>query len=210
VQVGLDFLAFQQISEAFGTLIGEDADFVRKIALQTSDLRFFNAARTLVFILPLAGEDLAIDNGAFNARRAIERRVLDVSGFFAEDRAEQFLFRRQLRFAFRRDFADQNVARLYRRTDADYARFIQIAQERIRDVGNVARDFFRSQFGVACLDFEFFNVDRGVVVFANQLFADQNRVFEVVTAPRHERDQHVPPSASSPISVQGHRPEPDP
>ena len=38
---------------------------------------------------------------------------------------------------------------------------------------------------------ELFDVNRGVVVFFDQLFADQNGVFEVVPAPRHEGHQHV-------------------
>jgi hypothetical protein len=48
-----------------------------------------------------------------------------------------------------------------------------------------------SQLGIAGFDFEFFDVDRSVVVFLDQLFADQDGVFEVVTAPRHERHEHV-------------------
>ena len=185
------FLAFEQVAEALGALVGQDADFVLQVALQARDLRFFDAPRPLVLLLPLAREDLAIDHGAFDARRAVERSVLHVAGLFAEDGAQQFLFRRELGFALRRHFAHQNVARLHRGADADDAAFVQVAQERIGDVGNVARDFFRPQLGVARFDFELFDVDRGVVVFLDQLFADQDGVFEVVAAPGHEGHQHV-------------------
>ena len=34
-------------------------------------------------------------------------------------------------------------------------------------------------------------MNRGVVILFHQLLGDQNRVFKVVAAPRHERDQHV-------------------
>ena len=60
-----------------------------------------------------------------------------------------------------------------------------------RDVGNIARDLFRPELGVAGFDLELLDVDRGVVVLADQLLGDQDRVLEVVTAPRHEGDQHV-------------------
>ena len=57
--------------------------------------------------------------------------------------------------------------------------------------GNVAGDFLRPELGVARFDFELLDVDRGVVVFLDQLFADQDGVFKVVAAPGHERHQHV-------------------
>ena len=59
------------------------------------------------------------------------------------------------------------------------------------DVRNVARDFLGPELGVARFDFELLDVDRGVVVFLDQLLADQDRVFEVVAAPGHEGHQHV-------------------
>ncbi len=59
------------------------------------------------------------------------------------------------------------------------------------DVRDIARDFFRSQLGVARFDFELLDMDRGVVVVANQLLRDQDRVLEVVTTPRHECHKYV-------------------
>src|ERR1035437_7627727 len=193
VQVGQQLLAFQQNAQAFGALIRQDADFVLQIALQTLDLGFLDQLRPLVLLLPLAGEDLAIDDGALDARRAVERGVLHIAGLFAENRPQQLLFGSQLRLALGRYLAHQNVARLDRGADADDAALVQIAQETVGDVGNVAGDFLRSQLGVARFDFEFFNVDRSVVVFLDQLFRDQDGVFEVVAAPGHEGHQHVAP-----------------
>ena len=92
---------------------------------------------------------------------------------------------------FGRHLAHQDVARLHRGADADDAAFVQVAQERIGDVGNVAGDFLGAQLGVAGLDFEFLDVDRSVVVLLDQLLADQDGVFEVVAAPGHEGHQHV-------------------
>ena len=127
----------------------------------------------------------------FDARRAVERSVANVSGFFAEDRAQQLLFRSQRGFALGRYFADQDVARLDDRADANHAALVQVAQERLADVGDVPGDFFRTQLSVARFDFVLLDVNRSVVVVLDQLFADQDGVFEVVTAPGQEGHQHV-------------------
>ena len=115
VQVGQNFLAVQQIRETLGALVVQNALLVFEVALQTAlpdSCRI--GLRALVELRALAGEDLGIDDDALDTRRAVERGVLHVAGLFAEDRAEQLLFRSQLGFAFRRDLADQNVARLHR------------------------------------------------------------------------------------------------
>ena len=48
-----------------------------------------------------------------------------------------------------------------------------------------------AQLGLADLDLELLDVDRGVDVVLHQLLADDDRVLEVVAVPGHERDQHV-------------------
>src|SRR5262249_38571578 len=60
-----------------------------------------------------------------------------------------------------------------------------------RDVGDVAGDFLGPELGVAGLDLELLDVDRGVHVLLDQLLADKDRVLEVVAAPGHEGDEHV-------------------
>ena len=75
--------------------------------------------------------------------------------------------------------------------DADDARLVEVAQSVLADVGNIARDLFRPELGVARFDLELLDVDRGVVVVADQLLRDQDGVLEVVAAPGHEGDQHV-------------------
>ena len=87
MQVGQNFLAFEQITQALGALVGQNADLILQIALQAIDLFILDGAGAFVFLLTLAGEDFAIDHSAFNARRAVERGVLHVAGLFAEDRA---------------------------------------------------------------------------------------------------------------------------
>ena len=191
VQVGLHFLAAQDVFQALQALVGQNSDFVRKVLFQLRDLRAFDELGALVLFLALAREDLHVDDDALDARRAVERSVAHVAGFFAEDGAQQLFFRRELGLALRRDLAHEDVALLDAGADADHARFVQIAQHGFADVGNIARDFFRTQLGVARFDLELLDVQRGVVILFHHLLGDQNRVFKVVTAPRHEGDQDV-------------------
>ena len=75
--------------------------------------------------------------------------------------------------------------------DRHDAGFVEVAQRFLADVRDVAGDFFRAELGVAGGDFEFLDVDRGEHVVVHDAFGDQDRVFEVVAVPRHERDEHV-------------------
>ncbi len=63
----------------------------------------------------------------------------------------------------------------------------------LTDVGDIACELFASQLGFADLDIEFIKVNGSINVFLHQTFRKDNRVFEVVAGPRHERDKHVSP-----------------
>src|SRR4029077_18627555 len=110
VQVGLENFSAQEIREALEALIREDADFVGEVLLEFEDLRGFDGLVTLVFFSALAGEDFDVNDGALDARRAVERSVANIAGLFTEDGAKEFFFRRERGLALGRDFADQNVA----------------------------------------------------------------------------------------------------
>ena len=138
-----------------------------------------------------AGKDLHIDHGALRALVHAQGRVFHVTGFFTEDGAQKLFFRRQRGLTFGRHFADQRIARLDFGTDINNAGLVQTVELLLAQVGDVARDFFRAQLGVAGHHHQLFDVDRGVAVFSDHALADQNRVFEVVTIPGHERHQHV-------------------
>ena len=191
VQVGQHFLAAQNAVQALQTLVGQNADLVAQVLFELGDVLALDQLGALVLLLALAAEDAHVDHRALDARRAGQRSVAHIAGLFAEDGAQQLLFRRQLRLSLGSDLAHQNVAVLDLGADADHAALVQIAQRVFADVGNIARDLFRSQLGVARFDLELFDVHRGVVVLAHQLLADQDRVLEVVAAPRHEGHQHV-------------------
>src|SRR6266699_1379990 len=191
VQVGLENLAAQKIREALEALIREDADFIGEVLFQFENLRGFDGLVALVLLSALASEDLDVHDGALDARWAVQGRVANIAGLFAKNGAEQFFFRRERGLALGRDFADQDVSRLHHRTDADDAAFVEVAEERLADVGNIAGDFLRAELGVARFDFVLLDVDGSVVIVFDQLFADQNGVFEVVPAPGYEGHQHV-------------------
>src|SRR5208283_4111629 len=191
VQVGLQNLAAQQIAEALEALIGEDADFVGEVLFKFEDLRGFDGLVALVLLATLAGEDLDVHDGAFDAGRAIEGSVANIAGLFAEDSAKKLLFRREGGFSLGRDFANEDVARLDDGADADDAAFVEVAEERFADVGDVARNFFGAELGVAGFDFVLLDVDGGVVIVLNELFADEDGVLKVVAAPGQEGDKNV-------------------
>src|SRR5882762_5374 len=191
VQVGRQFLAVEQRGEPLQALVGQDADFVGQVFLQFENLGGFDRLMAFIFFRALAAEDLDVDDGALNARRAIERSIANIAGLLPEDGAQEFFFRRQRGFALGGDFANQDVAGTHGGANADDAAFIEVAEEHLADIGNIAGDFLWAELGVTRLDFVFFNVDGGVVVVLDQLFADQDGVLEVVAAPREERDQNV-------------------
>jgi hypothetical protein len=95
-----------------------------------------------------------------DARRQTQRGIAHVRRLFAEDSAEQLLFRRHRAFALRRDLADENVARLHLGTDIDDARLVEVAQRFLAHVRDVAGDVFRPELGVASHHFELLDVDR--------------------------------------------------
>ena len=138
-----------------------------------------------------AAEPLGVDDDPLDAGGDLERVVLDVLAGPAEDRVQQLLLGGQLALALGRDLADQDVARLDVGADADDAVLVEVAQRLLRDVGDVAGELLAPELGLADLDLELLDVDRGVDVVLHQLLADDDRVLEVVAVPGHERDQDV-------------------
>src|SRR5262249_40144951 len=84
MQIGLQNLAAEQIVQALQALVGENADFVSQVLFELEDLRGLDGLVALVLLSALAGEDLDVHDGAFDARRAVERSVANISGLFAE------------------------------------------------------------------------------------------------------------------------------
>ena len=70
-------------------------------------------------------------------------------------------------------------------------RLVEVLQRLVADVRDVARDLLGTELGVARDALELLDVDRGEEVVLHDALGDQDRVLEVVAAPRHEGDQHV-------------------
>ena len=92
---------------------------------------------------------------------------------------------------FGRDLADEDVARLHLGADAHDAGLVEVLEGLFADVRDVARDLFLAELGVAGDALELLDVNRGEHVVLGDALADQDRVFEVVALPGHERDEHV-------------------
>ena len=170
-----------------------------------------DAGRELVAVL--AREDLDVDDFALLAMGHFEARVAHLARLLAENRAQQPLLGRQLGLALGRHLADENIFGTHFCTDADDAALVEIFERVFADVGNVARDLFGPELGVARFAFVLFDVNRGEAVFLDHAFADEDGVLVVVTFPRHERDQHVLPEGELALirrrSVDDHLPGDD-
>src|SRR5690606_9995441 len=138
-----------------------------------------------------------------HAGRNLERAVADVAGLLAEDRAEQLLLGGELALALRRDLSDQDVAGVHLGADAYDTRVVEVLEGLFTDVRDVLRDLFLAELGVTGDALELLDVNRGVDVFLNNTLTDEDRVFEVVTLPGHERDEHV--LAQSELTLVGGR-----
>ena len=169
----------------------EDLQFFRQVFFGLLQLHLFDFQSTFVFFYAVTGKDLNVDNGTRDTVRYAQRRVFNVRRFLTEDRAQQFLFRRQLGFTFRRYLTNQNVAAGHFRTDINDTGFIQFRERSFTHVRDVSGDLFRPQLGVTGHARQFLNVDSGETVFLDNTLGNEDGVFEVVTVPRHERYTHV-------------------
>ncbi len=182
----------QKIGDLLVPFLVHDPRLITDVLFQPADFLLLDFECPLVLVDALAGEDLDFDDRAVDSRRCLQAGVADVSGLLAEDGPQQLLLRCELGFALRRDLAHQDVAGLDRSADANDAAVVEIGERRLGDVGNVARDLLGPQLRVPRLDLELLDVNRGVGVVAHQALRDEDRILEVVTAPRHEGHEHVP------------------
>ena len=127
----------------------DNANLVDKIPLHQCNRSFFNINCALVLVTTLARKDLDVDHRTFDARRTGQRRVLNITRLFSEDRSQQFLLRRQLRLTLGCYFANEDVGRTHFGSNSNDAAFIEVLQCFLRDVRNVAGNLLGTELGVS-------------------------------------------------------------
>src|SRR5213594_1103628 len=186
-------LALEQLEHLLAGALPDDPDLVLLVLPELGDLVLLDGTRPLVLLDAFSREHAGVDDRALDARRDAEARVPHLARLLAEDRAQELLLGRQLGLALRGDLADQDIARLHLRADADDPRLVEVLQRLVADVRDVARDLFGTELGVTRDALELLDVDRREEVVLHDALGDEDRVLEVVAAPRHEGDQHVAP-----------------
>ena len=187
-----DLLAEQDVGERFGQLLMKFFAALFVVLVELLGMLLGLDRRELRLGQLLFGGDFDVHDDAIGAGRNGERGVLHISRLLAEDGAKEALLGSEFGFALRGDFTDQNIARFHFRADPDHAVGSEVAQGFFADIRDITGDFLRAELGIAGPDFEFVDVDRSVDVLLDHALADHDGVFEIVTAPGHERDEHVP------------------
>ena len=101
----------------------------------------------------------------------LRRGVADLAGLLTEDRAQQPLLRGQLGLALGRDLADQDVAGDDLGADADDAALVEVGEDLLADVRDVAGDLLGAELGVPGVDLVLLDVDRGEDVVLHEALA---------------------------------------
>ena len=123
--------------------------------------------------------------------RHLQRRVADLAGLLAEDRPEEALLGRELGLALRRHLPDEDVAGADLGADADDPALVEVLEDVLGQVRDVAGDLLGAELRVAGVDLVLLDVDRRQHVVAHETLGDHDRVLVVVTLPGHERHEKV-------------------
>ena len=121
----------------------------------------------------------------------LEAGVADLAGLLTEDGAQQALLGGQLGLALRRDLADEDVTGADFGADADDAAVVEVGEDVVAQVRDVAGDLFRAELRVTGVDLVLLDVDRREHVVLHQALGQDDGVLEVVALPRHERHEQV-------------------
>ena len=187
----IDLTAKQLLAQTLNNVLLENAVLVLQVLAELLQLGLIDLPGTIIFLDPITGKYLYVNDGALDARRYSQRSVLNIGRLLAEDGTQQLLFRSQLGLTFRRHLANQNVTGGNFSANINNARLVQLGQRRFTDIRDVGSDLLRPQLGVPRYAAQFLNVDGGEAIFFHHPLGNQDRVFEVVTVPGHEGDAHV-------------------
>ena len=158
-RAGSHLLAGQQTFEAVVNITLQNRQFIVAVFCQRFNFLPLDCQGAFVLVNAVAVKHPHFHDRAGGAGRQFQGGIAHIRGFFAENSAQKFFFRRHRAFAFGRNFANQNIARVHFRTDIDNASFVEIAQCFLADIWNIAGDFFRPKLGVAGHDLELLNVN---------------------------------------------------
>src|SRR6478752_5853074 len=139
----------------------------------------------------VAAEHLDVDDLAGLAVGDLQRGVAHLTGLLTEDRPQQPLLGGQLGLALGGDLADEDVAGVDLGADADDAALVEVGEDLLGDVRDVPGDLLGAELGVAGVDLELLDVDRGQDVVLHEALRQDDRVLVVVALPRHEGDEQV-------------------
>src|ERR1019366_1317122 len=154
------------------------------------DLHQLIHARLHLVVL-VAAVDLDVDDLAGLTVGNLERGVAHFARLLTEDRAQQSLFGRLLGLTLRRDLADEDVAGLDFGADAHDAEVVQVREDVVGQVRDVASDLLGTELGVASVDLVLLHVDRRQHVVTHETLVQDDGVFVVVALPRHVGDEQV-------------------
>ena len=142
-------------------------------------------------IAVFAAEYLRIHHYAVFTVWHLQGSIPDFTLFFTENGAQQTLFGRQLRLAFRGHFSHQDIAGTHFRAYPDDTPVVQVFQSLVADAWHVPCDLFRTQLCVAGLGFIFFNMYGCIDIIPDKALGQKNRVLIVITFPGHKADQRI-------------------
>ena len=93
---------------------------------------------------------------------------------------------------FGRDLADQDITGLHAGADTNDATLVEVHERLFSDVRDLDRDLLGASLRVSNVKFELLDVHGREDVVLDECLADDDRVLEVVTVPRHEGHGDVP------------------
>ena len=177
----------------FFALVVEDADLVLQVLLHHVELVVLDRLGPLVLLDALAGEDLHVDDDALDARRAASEASRTSPAFSPKIARSSF----SSGVSWVSPLGVTLPTRMSPGFTSAPMRMMPLSSRSLSallgHVRDVAGDLLGPELGVARLDLELLDVDRGVVVLLDQPLGDEDRVLEVVAAPGHEGDEHVAP-----------------
>ena len=205
-----DFRANEVFHSGRGLSFGESHEFLNKEVLESvhSAFVFFVEQRKLgsdgfsrCLGLDSARKEACADNDTFQRRRSLERSILHIAGFVAEDGAEEFLLGSWVAFALRSDFTDENIAGNDMSADTDDTALVEVLGGILAHIRDIGSEFLHTAFSLAHFESVFIHVDAGEDILGNHALVEHDGVLVVVTLPRHV--SHLEVAAEGELAILG-------